>query len=262
MYFEGEGYLKVTAKDEGIETKGNLTFSGGTGDYEIYAEDDCLNTTTASSNNGTVRNDLTINVNSLLAYVDPEADEGDAIDSNGKLIINGGTIYAFAHPSSPDAGLDSGNGTYINGGTVIATGNMIDQISSDSKQDFIYASFNQISADTLIVIKDQDDKIITVFKTGRNIGNLLYSSKDLDYESYKIYTGGTIDGQDSNGLYTKINSYTDGEEITFNDASANMKLIQNKDISNTVLIILIAEIVLLAISLTIYIKRSHKEQLV
>ena len=222
LYFEGEGYLSV----------------------------------------GTVRNDLTINVNSLLAYVDPEADEGDAIDSNGKLIINGGTIYAFAHPTSPDAGLDSGNGTYINEGTVIATGNMIDQIPSDSKQDFIYASFGEISADTLIVIKDQDDKIITAFKTGRSIGNLLYSSKDLDYESYKIYTGGTIDGQDSNGLYTKINSYTDGEEITFNDASANMKLIQNKDISNTVLIILISEIVLLAISLTIYIKRSHKEQLV
>ena len=96
------------------------------------------------------------------------------------------------------------------------------------------------------------------YKTVPNI----ISSKDLDYESYKIYTGGTIDGQDSNGLYTKINSYTDGEEITFNDASMNMKLIQNKDISNTVLIILIAEIVLLAISLTIYIKRSHKEQLV
>ena len=263
LYFDGVGFLSVTSKNkEGIETKGNLTFSGGTGDYEIYAEDDCLNTTTASSNNGTVRNDLTINVNSLLAYVDPEASEGDAIDSNGKLIINGGTIYAFAHPSSPDAGLDSGNGTYINGGTVIATGNMIDQISSDSKQDFIYASFNQISADTLIVIKDQDDKIITAFKTGRNIGNLLYSSAYLDYESYKIYTGGTIDGEEVNGLYTKINSYTDGEEITFNDASANMKLIQNKDISNTVLIILIVEIILLAISLTIYIKISHKEQLV
>ena len=263
LYFEGEGFLRVTSKNkEGIETKGNLTFSGGTGDYEIYAQDDCLNTTTASSNNGTVRNDLTINVNSLLAYVDPEADEGDAIDSNGKLIINGGTIYAFAHPTSPDAGLDSGNGTYINGGTVIATGNMIDQISSDSKQDFIYASFGEISSDTLIVIKDQDDKIITAFKTGRNIGNLLYSSKDLDYESYKVYTGGTIDGEETNGLYTKINGYTDGEEITFNDASMNMKLIQNKDISNTVLIILIAEIVLLAISLTIYIKRSHKKQLV
>ena len=263
LYFEGNGFLSVNSKNkEGIETKGNLTFSGGTGDYEIYAKDDCLNTTTASSNNNSVRNDLTINVNSLLAYVDPEADEGDAIDSNGKLIINGGTIYAFAHPTSPDAGLDSGNGTYINGGTVIATGNMTDQISSDSKQNFIYASFNKINANTLIVIKDQDDKIITAFKTSRSIGNLLYSSKDLDYESYKIYTGGTIDGEETNGLYTKINSYTDGEEITFNNANMNMTTSQNKDISNTVLIILITEIVLLAISLTIYIKRSHKEQLI
>ena len=234
-------------KDEGIETKGNLTFSGGTGDYEIYAEDDCLNTTTANSNEGVVRNDLTINVNSLLAYVDTASDEGDAIDSNGKLIINGGKIYAFAHPSSPD---------------VIATGNMVDQISSDSQQKYFYASFNKIEKDTLIVIKDQNNKIITAFKTDRNIGNLLYSSKDLDNGSYKIYTGGTIEGEETNGLYTKINSYTGGEEIAFNDVSMNIKTSQNKNISKNVLIILITEIVLLVISLTIYIKRNRKEQLV
>lgn len=262
LYFDGDGYLKVTATNEGIETKGNLTFSGGTGDYEIYADDDCLNTTTASSNEDTVRNDLIINVNSLLANVDPEADEGDAIDSNGKLIINGGTIYAFAHPESGDAGLDSVNGIYINGGTIVATGNMADAISNDSKQDFIFANFSKINAETLIVIKDQNDKIITAFKTGRNIENILYSSKDLDYKSYKIYIGGTIDGEDSNGLYTKINSYTDGEEITFNDVSKNMRVSKNNDISNTVLMILIAEIVLLAISLIIYIKTKNTEQLV
>ena len=76
LYFEGEGYLKVTSKNkEGIETKGNLTFSGGTGDYEIYAEDDCLNTTTANKNNNEVRNELTINVSAFiplkLAYIKP-----------------------------------------------------------------------------------------------------------------------------------------------------------------------------------------------
>ena len=261
LYFEGTGYLKVTAKDEGIETKGNLTFSGGTGDYEIYAEDDCLNTTTANSNDGEVRNDLTINVNSLLAYVDTSSDEGDAIDSNGKLIINGGKIYAFAHPTSPDAGLDSVNGTYINGGTVIATGNMVDQISSDSQQKYFYASFNKIEKDTLIVIKDQNNNIITAFKTDRNIGNLLYSSKDLDNGSYKIYTGGTIEGEETNGLYTKINSYTGGEEIAFNDVSVNIKTSQNKSISKNILIILITEIVLLVILLTIYIKRNNKKEL-
>ena len=260
LYFEGEGFLKVTSKNkEGIETKGNLTFSGGTGDYEIYAKDDCLNTTTASSNSGEVRNDLTIDVNSLLAYVDPDGDEGDAIDSNGKLIINGGTIYAFAHPSSQDAGLDSVNGTYINGGTIIATGNMVDQISSDSKQNFIYASFNEITSDTLIVIKDKNDEIITAFKTGRNIQNLLYSNSDLNNKSYKIYTGGTIDGEETNGLYTSINSYKNGEEITFNDVSTKSET-NNSNISKKVLKLLIIESVVLFVFITIYMLRNRDEQ--
>ena len=259
LYFEGEGYLKVTSKNsEGIETKGNLTFSGGTGDYEIFAEDDCLNTTTANSSGTTVRNDLTIDVNSLLASVNEEADEGDAIDSNGKLTINGGNIYAFANPNSGDAGVDSNNGIYINGGTVIATGNMVDQVSSNSKQNFLYAKFNKISADTLIVIKDQDDKVITAFKTGRNIQNLLYSSSDLEYESYKVYTGGTIEGKETNGLYTSIDSYTGGEEISFSNAGGknNSTSTSNKKNNNFVLIILLIEILLLGICLGIYIKGS------
>ena len=264
LYFEGEGYLKVTSKNkEGIETKGNLTFSGGTGDYEIYAEDDCLNTTTASNGNTIVRNDLTIDVNSLLAYVDPEADEGDAIDSNGKLIINGGTIYAFANPSSPDAGLDSGKGTYINGGTVIATGNMTDEVSSESKQNFIYATFSGINADTLIVIKNQDDEIITAFKTSRNIQNLLYSSPKLNYKSYTIYTGGTIDGEETNGLYTKINSYTGGETISYNSVSNGMNLSRGNSISSVLLKALLIEVTTLIIFvLSVTIIYRHKKQTV
>ena len=259
LFFEGEGFLKVTSKNkEGIETKGNLTFSGGTGDYEIYAEDDCLNTTTANSNNTNVRNDLTIDVHSLLASVSSDGDEGDAIDSNGKLIINGGTIYAFANPTSQDAGLDSGNGIYINGGTIIATGNMVDAISKDSKQNYLYANFQTISEDTLIVIKDQDDNIITAFKTGRNIQNILYSSSDLDYNSYKIYTGGTIDGNETNGLYTKVNSYTNGKEISFSNASNEMNKSKSNNDNNIILIVLISEIVLLLISIIVYFLGRNK----
>ena len=258
LYFDGDGYLKVTSKNkEGIETKGNLTFTGGSGDYEIFSEDDCLNTTTANNSGETVRNDLTIDVNSLLAYVNPEADEGDAIDSNGKLVINGGTIYAFANPNSQDGGLDSANGIYINGGTVIATGNMADPVSSDSKQDFIFASFNKIESDTLVVIKDQNDKIITVFKTGRTIQNLIYSSKDLNYKSYKIYTGGNIDGEEVNGLYTTINSYTGGEEIEFKDNSSKENI---SNISSTLLKALIIEIVLLIVVVCYYVISENKHK--
>ena len=244
LYFEGVGYLEVTSKNkEGIETKGNLTFSGGTGDYAIYAQDDCLNTTTASSN-GTVRNDLVIDVNSLLAVVDPDGDEGDAIDSNGKLIINGGTIYAFAHPTSADAGLDSNNGIYINGGTVIATGNMADQVSNDSKQKYIYATFNEkIDSDTLLVIKDNSGNVITAFKTNRSISNLLYSSSNIKDSNYKIYKGGTISGEEVNGLYTVINSYTGGEEISYSSNSNYT----NKENNNILLIALLIEVFTLII---------------
>ncbi len=258
LYFEGEGYLKVTSKNsEGVETKGNLALSGGTGDYEVFAEDDCLNTTTASESGTTVRNDLTIDVNSLLASVSTEGDEGDAIDSNGKLTINGGTIYAFAHPSSPDAGLDSVSGIYINGGTVIATSNMADQVSSESKQKFIYPSFSQVSADTLIVIKDQDDNIIVAFKTDRNIQNLLYSSADLEYDSYKMYVGGTIAGEETNGLYTKIDNYSDGEELSFNDSSSmGRSSSEGSKAGNVALIALIAEIVLLVITSVYYLRKA------
>ena len=259
LYFQGEGYLKVTSKNkEGIETKGNLTFSGGTGDYEIYAEDDCLNTTTALGDD--VRNDLTIDVNSLVAIVSEDGDEGDAIDSNGKLIINGGKVFAFAHPNSGDAGLDSGKGTYLNGGTIIATGNMTDGVSSESKQKYLYASFNTISKDTLIVIKDQDDNIITAFKTSRNIQNLLYSSKDLNYKSYKVYTGGTIDGTETNGLYTKINSYTDGEEIQYRDSSSALI---TKDNSNKLLLKLLlieSGVLILFVTIVKFVKYGIKKR--
>lgn len=250
LYFEGEGYLKITSKNkEGVETKGNLTFSGGTGDYEIIAQDDCLNTTTAQSTT-TVRNDIVINVNTLIARVSEDADEGDAIDSNGTLTINGGTIYAFAHPTSQDAGLDSVKGTYINGGTVIATGNMVDQISNESKQKYIYAKFNKIDKDTLIVIKNQDNKIITAFKTDRTISNLLYSTESLDYTSYKIYEGGTIEGTEENGLYTTIKSYKNGEEITYSSIENNEQK-ENKNIKDVLETALILEISALIIVLAI-----------
>ena len=138
---------------------------------------------------------------------------------------------------------------------------MIDAISNNSKQNYIYNNFGKINADTLIVIKDQDYKIIMAFKTSRNIRNLLYSSKDLNYKSYKIYTGGTIDGEETNGLYTKINSYTGGEEITINSASINKEISQNNDISNNILKMLIIQTVLLLVFIAIYIKRNKCESI-
>jgi len=211
LYFEGEGYLEVTSKNkEGIETKGNLEFVGGTGDYVVYAEDDCLNTTTAKNENTSVRNTLTINVNSLTAIVSNDADEGDAIDSNGTLTINGGRIIAFAK-SGQDAGLDSESGTYINSGTVLAIGDMLDEISSDSKQTFAIFSFQDKSEEnTLIALLDDSDSPIFAFKTDRTYTNLIYSSTLLKEGTYYLYKDGEVAGENTSGFYTSITNYTKG----------------------------------------------------
>lgn len=215
LYFEGNGYLEVKSKNkEGIETKGNLTFAGGTGDYAIYAEDDCLNTTTSSSSNKSARNTLTIDVNSLYAIVDSgeDADEGDAIDSNGTLVINGGTIVAVAHPGQ-DAGIDSENGIYINGGTVLATGDMLDAISNESKQNYMVLSFqNKVEANTLVTLLNQNEDTVMAYKTDRAYTNLIYSSADLKEGSYSLYKGGEIEGTEANGYYTQVSKYTKGTQ--------------------------------------------------
>ena len=219
LYFEGEGYLEVTSKNkEGIETKGNLEFIGGTGDYVINSMDDALNTTTSDSENDDARNDLTINVELMTAIVSTDADEGDAIDSNGKLTINGGNILAVAQ-AGQDAGIDSEKGIYINGGTVIATGDMYDQVSSESKENYMVLSFgNKVNADTLITLLDSNDNVVMAYKTDRQFTNLVYSSSNLTDGTYYLYRDGEITGDVVNGIYTGITNYTKGTQLGYSSS--------------------------------------------
>ena len=122
LILDGNGKATINADNEGIEVKLHLTINGG--NYEIISKDDGIN---ANEDNVSV---ITINDGTIYVNVSDDGEEGDGIDSNGYIYVNGGTIYAFAHKTSPDSGLDSDCGIYINGGTVIGTGNMADEIST------------------------------------------------------------------------------------------------------------------------------------
>lgn len=208
LKIEGEGTLKVESDKEGIETKMHLTVNGG--NIQINSSDDAIN---ASEDNVSV---ITINDGTIYANIKAEAQEGDGIDSNGYIYINGGKIYAFASATSQDSGLDSDLGIYINGGTVIATGNMVDEISSQSSQKYIFLQFtNQIQAGTLVCVTDKEDLPIMAYKTDKNYTTFLYSSSSLNVDSYNVYTEGTIEGTKTNGLYTQITSYTKGNTASY-----------------------------------------------
>lgn len=216
LYFEGKGYLEVTSKNkEGIESKGNLELLGGTGDYVVNAEDDCLNTTTDKTENKNARNSITIDVNSLYAKVSMDADEGDGIDSNGTLTINNGTIVTIARPGA-DSGIDSEDDIHINGGMIISTGDMYDQISNESKQNFIVLSFNDMPIEnTIITLLDSNDNVVMSYKSDRTYSNLIYSSSNLKEGTYYLFKDGEVTGSLNNGYYSNVTSYVKGIKLGY-----------------------------------------------
>lgn len=262
LTFEGEGTLIVNSlSKEGIEAKRDITINSG--NLIINSLDDGMN---ACADGESVIN---INGGTILVNVQEQADEGDGIDSNGYIYINGGTVYAFACEKSEDSGLDSDLGIYINSGTVVATGNMSDAVSKESKQKFMQLQFkNKVEKNGLIVITDKNKKTITAFKTERAYLVLTISTSELTDEEYSVYEGGEIEGTNKNGLYTNINSYTTGTEKEYNlvsemgksgEFNRNFKAIELNKFDYKVYIYTIICLTVLLVVLVIIIAISKKK---
>lgn len=212
LTFEGDGNLIVNAlKKEGIEVKRDITINSGS--IVINSLDDGIN---AAADNESV---ITINGGDILVNVQEDAEEGDGIDSNGYIYINGGNVYAYASYKSQDSGLDSDLGIYINGGYVVGTGNMADSISKDSKQAYMQMSFKEkVQKDTLITITDKNKTPLTAFMTDREYTVLTISVPEFTNDTKYVYEAGEVEGTNQNGLYTNITSYTLGTEKEYSES--------------------------------------------
>ena len=204
--FEGKGSLTVNGDNEGVEVKsGHLTFNGG--NVVINSHDDPLN----GSEDGYAV--VTINDGYIFSSVtDNPQYEGDGLDSNGYIKINGGTAINLAHPYSMDSGIDSDCGSYINGGVVVGAGNMYDPIEEESEQLYMMLQFAE-STDDLLVVTDQDDKPVFAYDFPHSYTYIAFSTPALEEGIYHVYLGGEIDGVEKDGLYTEITSYTGGTKL-------------------------------------------------
>jgi len=203
---EGSGSLTVDSDNEGVEvSKGHLTINSGT--LHITACDDPLNV----SEDGV--GVLTINGGYVYSAVKPlEGGEGDGVDSNGSIVINGGTVINLAHPASMDSGIDADLGSTINGGTVVGAGNMYDPIEADSAQLFMMLEFAE-KTDHLVVVTDENDQPIFACDFPHSYTYIAFSSPLLAEGTYRVYLGGEIEGEQTDGLYTSITAYTPGTRM-------------------------------------------------
>ena len=182
MNVGGEGILRIEADNEGLDSELHLTINGG----EIFIEsgNDGINT------NADGLSVTTVNGGFLRIDVAGTTGEGDGIDSNGWLVINGGRVEAYACGSSMDSGIDSDLGIQINGGTVIATGNMLDRIE-EGGQTYAVLQFAQSQHELTWTLKDPWDSPVMECHTPNDFSNLLFSSPALTEGTYTLFSGDT-----------------------------------------------------------------------
>ncbi len=178
---KGNGVLNINAENEGLDSELHLTINGGninilSGNDGINTNEDGISVTTV--NNGTLK-----------IRVTGETGEGDGIDSNGWLVINGGTVIAEACSDSADAGIDSDMGIHINGGTVIASGHMLDRIEDGGQN---YVTFNlpqkQAEGKSALYLKDEQENTVTEFEAENAFSVIIFSSPDLKEDnSYTLW---------------------------------------------------------------------------
>ncbi len=179
----GNGILNIMAENEGLDSELHLTMNGGV--VNIESGNDGINT------NEDYVSVTTVNGGKLNILVNGSTGEGDGIDSNGWLVINGGTVVAQACATSGDAGIDSDMGIHINGGTVIATGNMLDHISESEQTYAVFSFASSQKGDATYTLKDANGEVVLSAAPENSFTYLIFSDEKLMEGTYTMWQDDT-----------------------------------------------------------------------
>ena len=180
--FGGDGRLTINAENEGLDTERHLTINGGV--LNIFSGNDGIN---ANQDGVSV---ITVNGGDLAVVSNGGYGGGDGIDSNGWLVINWGTVRAFACSASQDAGLDASLGLLLNGGQVAATGSMPVAAAPESHQRSVAFALPQGEPGAYSVRDGAGAEILPV-RAQNAFSHLTVSSPRLDDGQYRLYLGET-----------------------------------------------------------------------
>lgn len=129
--------------------------------------------------------------------------DGDGLDSNGGLLVTGGTTIVYGPTSDGDSALDYDGSAIATGGTLAAIGSagMTESFSEDSTQPVItYYCTETQSAATTITLTDSDGSALFTIAPEKAYASIVFTCSEMKLDATYTLTAGT-----------------DNEEITLTD---------------------------------------------
>lgn len=212
-----DGKIEISSGDDAIHADNNILINNGTiniaksyegieanyikintGKISVIASDDGINVSGGNSmgmmgegTSGEVAdNARQLIINGGTIYVKAQ---GDGLDANGSIVINGGDVTVVGTTNNGNGALDYDKIFNINGGNLIVYGatSMWQNPSTSSKQYSICFGVSGSTGDK-IVLKDSSGNEIANFTTENSYGAITISNSELKKgETYALYVNGT-----------------------------------------------------------------------
>jgi len=180
------GTITVKSSDDGLNAKDwTLESSEGQGPGQQTKK---VKSEATNAKNLDQAGDVKIVIDGGTLTVDAE---GDGLDANGSIEINGGTIVINGPRSGANAALDYDDNGILNGGTVlfVDNGQMTMGFGSNSNQAYLMASI-QGTADATVEVVDSSGKTVASLKVSKSFSTVLISSPEIkEGENYTIKVG-------------------------------------------------------------------------
>lgn len=186
------GSVRVPVSYEGLEGK-NVLISGG--EVSVYATDDGINAADGSAAGAmqgrmpTANSEdaprLEISGGNVVVIA-----EVDGLDSNGNLVISGGTTLVRGQNSSFDGAIDADYTPVITGGTLFAIGGITGFAQTSSQCAFVASFSNTVLAGETVTVAAADGTIIYRATLPRDLLLFAFSAPQLTVgESYTVTAG-------------------------------------------------------------------------
>ncbi|NNJ62798.1 MAG: carbohydrate-binding domain-containing protein [Dactylosporangium sp.] len=194
------GTLTVTRSYEGLEAT-KIIISGGTS--TITSSDDGINGSDGVTDPMMVAAGVSLTVSGGTTVVNAG---GDGVDSNGTMTMTGGTIVVNGPTVNNNGALDVNSTFTVSSGTLLAAGSsgMAVAPATSSAQGWVSAAFTATQASgTIVHVATTTGTRIASFRSSKTFQSVIFSSSQITMgQSYAIYTGGSVSGTSTGGMYS------------------------------------------------------------